>query len=151
MPPYPCLPVPTPWGIPQDAEKLLLQTLLWHYSGSLHPTRIWPWPLAKSTRASPQCRQIKSKKLGGDFPPKKNPGLLQVSQPSLLSHLQNMWPTVCETDQTHLPWKALWTLPWHPEQESHETPTTTFRPPRPHSWHSNNTPPTSCRTPHLYK
>ena len=68
MPPYPCLPVPTPWGIPQDAEKLLLQTLLWHYSGSLHPTRIWPWPLAKSTRASPQCRQIKSKKLG-DFPP----------------------------------------------------------------------------------
>ena len=42
--------------------------------------------------------------------PHQNPDLLQESQPSPLSHLQNLWPTVCGTDQTHLPWKALWPL-----------------------------------------
>ena len=67
MPPYPILPVPTPWGIPQGVEKLLLQTLLWHHSGSLHPTRIWPWLLL---RAQEQARDVdKSKKLGQYFPP----------------------------------------------------------------------------------
>ena len=106
MPPYPILPVPTPWGIPQGVEKLLLQTLLWHHSGSLHPTRIWLWLLAKSTRASPRRRQIEETRT--IFPPHPpNPGLQHESQSSLLSHLQNMWPTVCGTDQTHLPWKAL--------------------------------------------
>ena len=35
----------------------------------------------------------------------------------------------------YLPWKALWTFPWHPKQGPHETLRTTLRPPKPLSWH----------------
>ena len=79
--------------------------------------------------------QIKSDLTSTRFP-HQNPCFLQESQPSLLSHLQNLWPTVCGTDQTHLPRNALWTLPWHLKQGSHETPRRPFPPPQPHSWHN---------------